>query len=83
LFIAADKHNSMFEGSYKQFIYLDKLMLRFIGNYLQVCHVESLCSLEMSVNFDGSEHRWKERAIKYWTVYINFRKYGVCVYVCM
>jgi len=48
-----------------------------------VCHVESLCSLEMSVNFDGSEHRWKERAIKYWTIYINFRKCGVSVYVCM
>jgi len=36
LFITADEHNTMFDGSYKQFIYLDKIMLRFISMHKYV-----------------------------------------------
>jgi hypothetical protein len=33
LCIVADIHNIMFDGNCKQFIYLDKVMLRFISMY--------------------------------------------------
>jgi len=36
LFVAAYKHYNMFDGSHKQFIYLDKVMLRFISMYTRV-----------------------------------------------
>jgi len=31
LFIDADKHNTVFDGSHKQFIYPDKVMFRIIS----------------------------------------------------